>query len=260
MKENVAEAIRMDPGGWPLRLLEGIRPEGLERSFKMSAETLLSDRYLFGIHKSDITPARLFGICEQMGMPDEFVPGFRERAQDANAFHVGFEGRGGGGLYKVYLESAHRLRPGATAPVLLHLAYKWDCLDSRAATIATYTCHPGLSVEAIALRLAGAGACETAARILGLAAARAAEPPMYLEVAEEGNPRASFDLNLHAAGLRVDEVQDLLVQACARYGIPLGRFEALCGRIAHCALGHISGGTSREGRDFLTVYYTVDRL
>lgn len=260
MKENVAEAIRTDPGGWPLRLLEGIRQEGLERSFKMSAGSLLADRYLLGIHKSDITPAKLFGVCEQMGMPEIFLPGFRERSQDANAFHFGFEGKAAGGLYKVYLESAHRLRPGATAPVLLHLAYKWDCLDSTAATIATYTCHPGLSVDAIALRLAGAGSSDAAAQILRLAAARSAEPLMYLEVSEEGNPRASFDLNLHAAGIRIEEVRDLLAQACARYVIPGSQFEALYERSRHRTLGHVSGGTSREGRDFLTVYYAVDRL
>ena len=41
VKEGVAEAIRSDPGGLPLRLLHGQRFEGLEKSFKMSAGALL---------------------------------------------------------------------------------------------------------------------------------------------------------------------------------------------------------------------------
>lgn len=260
MKENVAEAVRSNPGILPLGLLEGTRLEGLERSFKLSAGSLLADRYLLGVHKSAISPAKLFGACEQMGMPARFLCAIRERAEEANAFHFGFEGSDSGGLYKVYLEFAQRLRPEGAAPVLLHLAYKWRVLDSSVATIATYTCHPGLSVEAIAHRLASTQTSDAAAAILRLAATRTAVPLMFLEVAEEGNPRASFDLNLHAAGIRIEEVRDVLVQAGARYGIPRERVDALYEGIKHRTLGHLSWGINREGRDFLTVYYAVDRL
>jgi len=260
MKEDLAEAIRSGPGGLLLRRLQGLRLEGLEKSFKISDGTLLADRYLVGIHKSFIAPARLFELCVQIGMPEKYLPGLKENAQEANAFHFGFEGKGAGGLFKVYLEFAHRLRPGGTAPVLLHLAYKWDCLDGGSATIASYTCHPGLSADAVAARLTGGGSFDAAAKILRIAAARTAEPLMYLEVGEEGNPRTSFDLNLHAAGIRIEEVGELLAKACAQYSIAEGQFQALYERIKRRSLGHLSGGINREGRDFLTLYYPVERL
>lgn len=260
MSENVAEAVRSNARILPLRLLEGVALEGLERSVKLSAGSVLADRYLLGVHKSEISPAKLFDTCERMGMPAEFLSALKARAEQANAFHFGFEGSGTGGLYKVYLEFAQRLRSEGSAPVLLHLAYKWGALDSAAATIASYTCHPGLSVEAIAQKLASSQTSDTAVTILRLAAARTAVPLMFLEVAEEGNPRASFDLNLHAAGIRIEEARDVLVQAGARYGIPSEQFDALYEGIKHRTLGHLSGGINREGRDFLTVYYAVDRL
>ena len=267
VKEGVAEAIRSDPGGLPLRLLHGQRFEGLEKSFKMSAGALLANRYLLGIHKSEITPARLFDLCARMGMPERHLPGFRENAQGANAFHIGFEGKAKGGIYKAYLEFAQRLVPGRTEQVLLHLAYKWDCLDPDSCTIARYECHPGLSTQSILERLAGAGdgqedscALGVAREVLRLAADRAAGPIMYLEVSEDNNPRASFDLNLHEADIRIGEVGALLVQARDRYAIPAGEFDSLYGRVSAHRLGHLAGGISREGSDFLTLYYPVERV
>lgn len=251
-----------DPGGFLWQRLQGLRLEGLEHSFKMSPGSLLADRYLAGIHKSDIDPARLFELCEAAGMPERYRAQFRTEAEGANAFHFGFEGQGTGGIYKVYLEYAHRLRPGAADPTLLHLAYKWDCVDPAISTIARYVCHPGLDAAAIAGRLAracDATLAEPLQALVHLAAGRTAEPLMYLEVSEEGNPRASFDLNLHAAGLRIAEIGVLLAQARKHYAIAPEAFDSLFEQVGGRTLGHVSGGTSRAGRDFLTVYYAADR-
>jgi hypothetical protein len=256
-----------DPGGFLWQRLQGLRLEGLEYSFKLSSGSLLADRYLAGIHKSDIAPARLFELCETAGMPERYRAQFRKDAEDANAFHFGFEGQDTGGIYKVYIEYAHRLRPGATEPVLLHLAYKWDVncgdrTDPSIATIARYVCHPGLDAAAIAGRLARA--CDTTLAepletLVHLAAGRTAEPLMYLEVSEEGNPRASFDLNLHAAGICIGEIGVLLAQARRHYAIASAVFDPLLEQVSARTLGHLSGGTSRAGRDFLTVYYAAGR-
>lgn len=250
--EVAAQASREGPGGRLLRLLDGLPLEGLERSIKFTGAGVLDQRYLVGIHKSGISPARLFAVCDAMGMPEKFRDAFRSRAEGANAFHFGFEGSEGGGLFKVYLEFAQGLSGGASAPFALHVAYKWDCLDPRKATVATYTCHPGLGVEDVLARLAALGAPGAVGAIVRTAALRAGEPPMYLEVAEEGNPRASYDLNLHAAGMRIADVRDELREAC-RAGSVL---DAVQDRV----IGHLSGGTSRDGRDFLTVYYAVESL
>lgn len=239
----------------------------------MAGRTLLADRYLLGIHKADISPATLFSICTQMGMPEKYLDALKEEVQEANAVHFGFEGSETGGIYKVYLEFAGRLgrcRADALQPVqavLLHLAYKWDVVDRHVGTIARYECHPGLSNSAMLERLAGCfsghnghKAVEAVRAIIALAAGRAREPLMYLEVSEEDNPRASIDINLHDAGMRVQEIELWLSQLREHFAIPDEQFAPLIGGVKEASLGHLSAGISREGREFVTVYYAADAL
>ena len=69
-----------------------------------------------------------------------------------------------------------------------------------------------------------------------------------------------FDLNLHAAGIRIEEMRDLLAQACTRYVIAEHQFQARYQRIKHRARGHLCGEINREGSDFLTLYCPVESL
>ncbi len=254
-----------------LGLLRGYRTEGFERSFKMSAGRLLGDRFLAGIHKSDISPAALYGICARMEMPAPWLESMKPHAEAANAFHFGYEGQGEGGLCKVYLEFAQQLarvpagRPEAPAKILLHLAYKWDASNPAKGTIARYECLPGLSLAEIRQRTAilyagqlGSPSRQAVQEIVDASARRAKSPPMYLEVGEEGNPRASFDINLHEAEMSVAEIAPILERLRDDYAIPAARFAAVSDAAKTARLGHISGGISREGGDFLTVYYASD--
>ncbi|MDZ4254873.1 MAG: hypothetical protein U1A72_20060 [Sulfuritalea sp.] len=70
----------------------------------------------------------------------------------------------------------------------------------------------------------------------------------------------SFDLNLQAAGIRIEETWDLLAQACARCVIEGFQFQVLFRRIKQYTLGHLCGGINREGSDFLKLYRSVERL
>ena len=263
MKEVTADAKPVDKGAALLHLLRDQKPEGVEKSFKMAERSLLADRYLIGIHKADISPAALFSLCERMGMPEKYLPALKENAEQANAIHFGFEGNDPGGIYKIYLEFAARLE-GASAIVLLYIAYKWDVLDSGASTVARYECHPGLSTAAILQKLGtlysdppDRVALEAVREIVVLAAGRMKDPPMYLEVREESNPRASFDVNLHEAGLSVSDIGTQLARLRKHYSIPAGRFDPLYDGVKGAVLGHLSGGINRQGKDFLTVYYPV---
>lgn len=270
--EAAAEAVAQpDADGIELlRLLRDQPLEGCERSFKMLAGELLANRYLIGVHRSRISAERIHAICAATGMPERFRVDFRRNLSKANAVHFGFEGSGAGGLYKVYLEFAGRLRwadPGGKPEgVLLHLAYKWASRAPEQCTIAKYHCHPGLSTDAILARVEGVYSgnggevsLEVARKIIGFAAERAAEPLMYLEVREEGNARLSFDINLHGAGLFVGDAWEWLAAASDAYSVPDAEFSRLHAQVATEKLGHLSGGLNREGRDFLTVYYDADR-
>ena len=252
-------------GGRLLGLLRGQRIEGFERSFKMSRGALLGERALVGVPRRGARPESLVGICRALSMPAPYLAAFAEGLAAADIVHFGYEDGPSGWLYKVYLEYAARVQGTGrgSAPFLLHLAYKWDALNPERRAVARYECFPGIGTGEILARLrqlyAGqpdAPSLAAASGIASLAAARG-EAPMYLEVAEEGNPRASFDLNLHPAELRLGEVEPFLRDLQRRYAIAEDGFSPHWQRVRGEKLGHVAGGRSRDGSDFFTVYHEV---
>ena len=265
----------IDKGGLLFRLLRNERLDGFEKSFKMADKSLLANRCLMGVSRSRIQPETLLDICRKLHMPERYLSAFEQQLPAADAIHFGFEESEHGFIYKAYLEFARRLyqalergareaEPGDSRPILLHLAYKWDALDREKCTVAKYECYPSLPLRAMLGRLAdiycgqpGSVSFSVVKEIIELASGRHEAPPMYLEVGEEGNPRASFDINLHDAGLRLEEIEDQLLRLCRHYSISAGEFGRMFAQVRAEKLGHVSGGISREGRDFLTVYHEV---
>ncbi|MEO8202768.1 MAG: hypothetical protein ABI630_02815 [Betaproteobacteria bacterium] len=266
MNSLAAAPAASSQGAWILGLLRGLRIEGFERSFKIAHGALLEDRFLAGVHKADIAPPELYGLCTQMGMPAAHLASLRVHAEAADIFHFGFEGAPGGGLCKVYLEFArHAGQRGsevdASRATLLHLAYKWGVADRSIATIARYERLPlsgGAIAGQVAAHFAAAGDGEVRAAaeaILALGVERMAHPPMYLEVREEGNPRASFDINLHDAAIALADLAPQLARVTAHFALPPATLERALARAGAARLGHLSGGTNRQGAAFLTLYY-----
>jgi hypothetical protein len=168
-------------------------------------------------------------------------------------------------MFKLYFEYWRRLdvaRARNEESLILHRAFKWDSLSSSRYSVATYRCFPGLSHKQTLARIARLYPGQTPSPVLDLAhelmkltAARSGEPAMYLEVSEADNPRASFDLNFHAAELKLAAIEPHLTLLARHHSISAERFAAFCQQLAAKSLGHLSGGTSRDGADFLTVYY-----
>jgi hypothetical protein len=238
---------------------------GFEKSFKMSPGLLDADRLILGVRTGLVSREALLSVCRALGMPDSFIAQFDAMLAEANTVGFGFEN----GTCKVYLEVWEKLRrrlqrePANVDPALLFLGFKWA--PKGGAAIARYTCYPLLSIPVIERRLAALyegrqdGASLQAARdILQLAARKVGNDSfVYVEAAEEGNPRKSFDMNLYKAGLRVGELQSALSSLCSRYSIAAD--DALSQASAR-PFGHLSGGLSRDGKDFLTVYYELEGL
>jgi hypothetical protein len=259
-----------------LELIETLQVQyGFERSFKVFDRTLLKNRFLLGINKALVTPqvrTRLPMICKRLGIPEPFLREFQEQLPNAEFVHFGFEETESSAIFKVYLEFSQDLRasiatsPEAPSPVLLDLGYKWDVRDNTTRALARYTALPGLSLEAIGERLSAILFGPTHERTLSLAqaiidvaASRITHRNLlYLEVAEEGNPRVSFDLNFYAAKLRIAELLPVLLQICRHYSIPAADFQPLYAESQEKTFGHLSGGIDREGRDFLTLYFGVE--
>jgi hypothetical protein len=240
-----------------------------ERSFRLAPDTLLANRMLLSVGQGRLgedAPARVLEICAELGMPAGLRDGVPELVREARCVHFGFEADARGALYKVYFERrAAQAEAARGKAVLLHLAYKWDVEKPERCVTTRYEWRPALDVPALRERMTRcygaehASACEAAAAVLGLAAARVdAARLQFLEVREEGNDRQSFDLNVYDAGLTLRDAQMPL--ACLRdhFGIRPGRFQALYDQVSGRRLGHIAGGAHRGGEAFATVYYGVE--
>jgi hypothetical protein len=247
---------------------------GFEKSFKLSAGGVRADRLILGVTRSLADPQALMEACRGLGMPGVQLAQFAERLPEANTVGFGFEGGERGGAYKVYLEFWDRLRarvrrdPRDVSPATLFLGFKWQVADNSRSSLATYTCHPLLSVQGIERRLrqlyqghGGDPSLHTALEIVGIAARHVPEDSfVYVEATEEGNPRKSFDLNLYKAGLRVGDLRPVLSSLADRYAIAREEFERIEAQTAERPFGHLSGGLGRDGSDFLTVYYELEGL
>ena len=243
---------------------------GFEKSFKLGPGNLHADRVILGVRTRLAPLDSILKVCRAIGMPDRYVTQFEELWPDANTVGFGYEG----GAYKVYLEFWDKLRqrvqrtPSDVTPALLFLGYKWAIGHPARCALARYTCYPLLSIRGIGRRVAAlyddpaVPSREAALQILDLAASRIGpnDSFVYVEAAEDGNPRKSFDLNFYKAGLRIGDLLPILSKLCALYSIPQSRLDELNAEITSRAFGHLSGGTGRDGKDFLTVYYEIEAL
>jgi tryptophan halogenase len=261
--EHAARLLRL-VGAWGV-------PHQYERSFRMSAGLLQSNRFLLTVNVADIpgeAKATALAVCDEMAMPPAQRKAAAENFAMANVLHFGFEGDAGSVICKLYLERAippaeARRAHAVGEPLLLHLSYKWDLLRGDHVTT-RYLWHPMLTQEEIALRIghvyraAANDPPEIALDFLRLAAASAdAEMLQYLEVEELENDRRSFDLNLYNAKLSVKDAQAQLQRMRTYFGLRPGQFQALYDQIRGMSLGHLAGGVHRNGRDFFNVYYGV---
>lgn len=239
--------------------------EGYEKSFKMSATNLLDQRYLAGIAVDRLPHARLLDICHKLEMPGEFMARLNHDLADADTLHFGYEQGANCAIFKLYFEYWRRLdaaRVRGEESFVLHHAYKWDAMNSTRRAVASYRCFPRLSHPQALMRIArlypdqvAPPVLELVRELMRLTAAHGSELAMYIEVSEADNPRASFDLNFHAAELKLAVIEPQLAALATRYSIPAEQFAPLWQSLAAKTLGHLSGGTSRDGQDFLTIYY-----
>ena len=246
---------------------------GFERSFKMSEKTLLGNRFLLGIGKEEIQQERLLDICQRMDMPDKYQEIFKQNLPDANMVLFGFEEGKRGCVYKVYLEFWEKTKrnirdnPDNREPATLHLGLKWDTTDNTISAVSRYTCFPMLSVKDILKRVSSIyrgykeqTSYEIARDMINLASSRIHNAMfLYVEVSEVKNTRRSFDINLYKAELQLKDIQSFLEKMCRFYSISSERFNVLYGQNKDKVFGHLAGGIDREGRDFLTIYYEVER-
>lgn len=242
-------------------------PFGLERSAKWSDGHINEDRFLASFHRDELGSrphAELSRMAAAMGLRDGLPERFGACLSRADIVHVGHEG-GQVPVAKIYLEFAGPARAavetGLSGTVLVHLAAKWRIDGKSPASLTSYRLSPGVKAEALLCDRwrpwADGPPAELALAILRLARASDTGEPFFMDVAEEGSPRGSFDVNIYHADLTVARAAAPLRRLAQTIGIAEAAVADFLRRRGEEALGHISGGRGGDGRHFATLYYGV---
>lgn len=240
---------------------------GREDSFKMVRGRVLGDRILMGISTTEPGLDRLLQLADELGLPHAGRADLAPHGPLANAVFFGIEDQPDGAVCKVYLEFWDHVRQevrrtGSAAPRLLHLGVKWHTARPGRYELARYTCHPLLSLRDILRRMAalyppGAHLCARDAALAMVQHGAKQQPDasfLYVEVAEDNNPRHSFDINFYKTGLTVLDVAERLREAARHLSVDAALLEPQLQRLGPSLLGHLSGGIDRHGSEFLSVY------
>jgi len=272
---SILESVRGEEARRLIHSLDGLGVHyGFEQSFKALPGLLLGNRFLAGFNKDSVRQGlaeKMATLCRALDMPESQMGEFIRGLPEANIILFGYEQGERESVYKAYLEFGHaferifREHPPNRSPFLIHRGFKWDVADKIRHTTAHYMCHPHGSVEDLLRRLSDVFYGGTPGMpfdivrgLVELASARMRPDEfLYLEVAEEGNARLSFDVNMYRANLRVSELYPFLMAMCRYFSVPLADFHRLYESSRDLIFGHVSGGVDRHGREFLTVYYGV---
>jgi hypothetical protein len=258
-------------------ILDWLRSRGVvhtaEPSFKLSRAGLGDTRALYGFGKAQLGDAAddvLLEFCTRLGMPASLRAHYGAALAGTGYVGFGYEGDGGIGRYKAYLDLSSRLVPAAPAPWagepsrLQFLGYKWCVGDDRSAVLTEYRLFTQLTRRAMrrrALQLLG----DLAPAQAVIEAAFAAcvrdwpeRPLEYMEAREPGNPRVSFDLKFYSTSMTLSAILPELRALCDALG--LGHVaQATLDANAGSRLGHLAGGLDRGGTPYLMVYHGVRR-
>ena len=247
-----------------------------ERSFKVSQQSLLTHRFLITLHKKLLQPNTwpiLSSIANAMNMPQIYAEPIQEKLSNADFIHFGFEQQANGCFCKIYLEFPRQFKLALETvcthkePMLLHLAYKWDVSNNGNHAIATYHFQPELTLEAMMRRFTtvtklpqNSIVASLGEELLKLANKQIAEEEIFfLDVVEQDNARRSFDINVYDANLTMNHIGKLLESTLLNFNIPNKQWQQFLDPIKPLHVGHLSGGIGRDGQQFFSVFFGVEK-
>lgn len=243
-------------------LIKNLPLNGYERSFKMAANNLWSERFLVGISTDVIALEDIDFLMRKMGLPEAFVTSVQEKLPDANFIHIGFE-QGQFSTYKFYLEFPNG-KDDPSTPQPLYVGYKWNAENSEQRAISRYTQPQTMSLSNLLEKMDAMygeqkenDAVRNIAKAITTQAAEKVSTTelLFVEVREENSPRLSFDINLYETGMRIRDLQPMLRDLREHFVIDEKEFTELMTRTEDDLAGHLSGGTDRNGNAFLTTYH-----
>ena len=231
------------------RALDGVeRPLMREHSVKAFEGEMRVGRVLISLHREQLGPGPsrvLRGLCARLGAPDAGVAALDMVQSRADSVHFGFEPEPWGTVLKCYLEFTPRTAPQEG---LVFLALKWWG-DGRW-TISEYRSRTDLPHDARANLIAEILPDGPVFEVFSGYACHPDQPTL-LEVTEPGTPRRSLDVTLADRDTTLGAEHDALLCAMGQ----TDKARRFLTDHTNAPLGHLAGGTARDGRAFATVYY-----
>lgn len=251
-------------------LVRGIPQAGEERSFRLRAGVLETRRFALGIPPAGWPMLPLASLRERLDMPGPLQQEFLAQLDRADMLGLGFEEEEAGCALSALLEfpapaglndrEAGNEPPG---PVLMGRGYRWLPGRPGDASRSLYQWWPDLDARAIARRITGLLGTGTPAPLRAgalaiIGEALNASDPLdwaYVEVAHGSAAPASFDLDISAAELRLEQARPALETLATHFAIPPDELAAALESTEAQALHRVSAGLDERGRPFLTVHY-----
>lgn len=260
-------------------------PFGFERSVKLQDRELFCNRFLITFPLTSLGSHPVQPLTElgaSLGMPKVLQQHISNYLMRANIIHLGYEGNCESPhrqqttqqTCKLYFEYANGIGETSTStkspahPILVHRALKWDADNPNRQAITDYHWQPGYTIKQLQealLRVYGKPMAQASYRIVDnfirLVLQRInSDELQLLEVTEQGNPRLSFDLNVYDAQMRLGDIPEQLNEMKQNFKIDDALWQQQILANADKALGHLSGGLDRHGREFLTLYFGVEEM
>lgn len=261
-------------GSVPVRSVSDVievfgRPHAVERSIKFLPGEVRTDRFLLSYPAADFGAqgSRFVSrVRDRLDGPLGIEPIVESLLGRAGWLHIGLECSVDRVTYKLYFEFQEEVARLARAEVregrhaLVHRALRWTSTSDGFGTT-DYRCdprRPDSEVDQLVegVHLPHQHTLKQSLRSLVAEARKRIGPRriMLLEVRDDKGLRSSVDLNIYGAALSLGCAWECLGEA-------LGTFATLSGPPAailsagDAPVGHISAGTARDGRPFLTLYF-----
>ena len=243
-------------------------PFSFERSFRLSGAGITTDRCLLSVNQKLIAGdacSACDAIYDALQVPQHLSQAVERGRAEAVDLHWGIDNSPKSTIHKVYFEYPVKTLNNAdayNAPVLLHVAHKWDPNHPEQSVTTSYHLFPDLPEQQLldrARALCRSRVFEMTSRVIRKVCELGKYSELqYIEAAEAANERKSFDLNLYGTSLRVADCREEILETAQSLSCSENKTSALLDKIGQLAAGHIAGGIHRDGKEFLTVYYGAE--
>lgn len=282
--------LLLSPSPWPswcdsaqtilramLRELQGLRVTGGEASVRLSPAGMDSGRWLAGFSPVGVSPQRLAGLPQRLGMSEDDASWFVSNWPKARQIGLAVEQSRQQVVAKVYLEYglpapvSRALPPDQRRVALQIQSCKWHCDGAQQAATSSrrteYWRLSGVDGAAVVQLLRESEALSAGLQLVYGALADGVESALrratnwhdarLLLVRDDASPRRGAGVRFYGSGLKVADLMANLASLIAVWDLSLKDGSPLMRCWAEQELGWMHAGLDHQTLPFLTLYGAI---